>query len=149
MARRAALLYAAFVSTLIEELGRAEATRLTRIAIAGYGAACGEAVRRQVEAMGLPNNPENYHLGEDLPVTGWDHAEVTLPDGATDRAITSCPIAEVFLDLGIAEIGRLYCGVDQAKQTAYNPKYEFLHTANVLDGDPWCRFALRERKDES
>ena len=46
-----------------------------------------------------------------------------------------------------ARLGRLYCFVDQAKQEAYNPDYEFLHLKNVLDGDPYCVFALRQRAD--
>lgn len=145
MARRTALLYAAFAQAVVRELGEERGRELVREAVRVYGEACGEAVRRQVEEQGLENTPQNYAQGKDLPEVGWDRAEVALADGSTASVVQSCPIAEVFLERGIPELGRLYCGVDQAKQNAYNPVYEFVHAANVLDGDPYCRFVLRRR----
>jgi hypothetical protein len=44
-------------------------------------------------------------------------------------------------------LGRLYCYVDQGKQLAYNPDFDFIHTKNLLDGDPYCEFLVQPHKD--
>jgi hypothetical protein len=142
MARRTALLHHAFAATLIEELGEEEGKKLIQKAIQRYGEACGSAVKQGVEALGLPLTQENYGKIPDLPNTGWEKGSVTTPEGETHAIITYCPLADVFESLGCQELGRLYCYVDQAKQQAYNPEHALVHVKNILDGDPYCEFAL-------
>jgi len=147
MARRLALLYYYFATTLVDELGDARAQRLIAEAIARYGEHCGRAVREGVEALGLPPTAENYGTVADLPSVGWEFATVHDKDGHESRVCTFCPLADVFQELGASELGRLYCHVDQAKYRAYNPDYEFIHRRNVLDGDDYCEFEVRKRAD--
>jgi hypothetical protein len=148
MARRTALLYHAFASSLIEELGEEQGVRLIEKSIRSYGHACGQAIKDGILAKGLPLTPENFNLVRDLPDFGWEMSTVVDQQGE-QSVITYCPLAAVWIQMGEAgrKLGRLYCFVDQAKQEAYNPEYQFLHLKNVLDGDPYCMFALRSSSD--
>jgi len=145
MARRIALLHYFFSKTIISWLGEEEGKKLISEAIWAYGNYCGESVRKKVEEMGLPLTEENFDKAPDLPVYGWDTEMITLEDGEVRPIALYCPIAASFKELGsdAEKIGRLYCFVDQAKYNAYNPDIEFVHTKNILDGNPYCEFLVR------
>ena len=142
MAERTALLYHYFVTTLIECLGEEEAKQITREAIQRYGEHVGRAVRAGVEAQGLPNTVENYRKVPDLPSVGWE-SEVVETEHGPRRRVVYCPLAAVWKELGVEDLGRMYCYVDQAKYRAYNPGATLIHTCNVLDGDPYCEFDIQ------
>ncbi len=145
MARRTALLYYYFASTLIEELGEEEGRRLIAKSIWAYGEHCGRAIREEVEGRGLPLTQENFDKIPDLPAIGWETSEVAAEEGGLHAVATYCPLAAVWKQMGpeAQRLGRLYCYVDQAKQCAYNPKEDFVHARNLLDGDPYCEFVVR------
>ena len=119
--------------------------KLIREAIWAYGNYCGKSVMKKVEEMGLPLSEENYSTVPDLPEYGWNIDTITLEDGEVRPIVQYCPMAASFRELGAdaEKIGRLYCYVDQAKYNAYNPDIEFIHTKNILDGDPYCEFLVR------
>ena len=148
MARRTALLFAAFAETLLDEFGEEQARRLISKAVWSYGQACGRAVRAEVERQGLEINQENYAKARDLPRLGWEGSSLTTPEGEVHPIVTYCPLADVFKSLGpnMQKLGRLYCAVDQAKQQAYLPEMECIHVKNVLDGDAFCEFQYRPVK---
>jgi hypothetical protein len=148
MARRTALLYYYFAKTLVDELGEEEGRRLIAKAVWAYGEHCGNAVRKGVEAMGLPPVDENFGRVRDLPSAGWETSTVTHADGRQNPIAAYCPLAAVWQALGAEAValGRLYCTVDQAKYNAYNPEYEFIHARNVLDGDEYCEFVVKKKE---
>jgi hypothetical protein len=150
MARRTALLYYYFASTLIEELGEEQGKRLINKAIWSYGEHCGRAIHEKVNELGLPLTQENFDKIPDLPEYGWETAEVTSSDGTVHPTATFCPLAAVWMELGPAaqNLGRLYCFVDQAKQHAYNPNEDFIHYKNILDNDPYCEFGVEPHQEE-
>lgn len=150
MARRLALLHYYFSEAIIDRLGEEEGKALIKEAVWAYGQHCGRAVREGVESMDLPLTDENYGQVRDLPQYGWEIDTITLEDGQTRPIARFCPIAAALKELGPRgeELGRLYCYVDQAKYEAYNRDLEFLHTKNVLDGDPYCEFLVRPRREE-
>jgi hypothetical protein len=133
MARRTALLYHFFVTTLVDGLGEEKARDLTSEAIRRYGQHIGETVRRGVEEMGLPNDIENYGKVPDLPSMGWEGIVAETEHGPR-RRILYCPLADVWQELGTEELGRMYCYVDQAKYRAFNPRaceFDFQLEENV------------------
>jgi len=142
MARRTALLYHYFVTTLVEHLGEEKAKALTSEAIWRYGEHIGRRVRQGVEEMGLTNDIENYGKYPDLPSVGWEEIVAETEHGPRMR-VTHCPLAAVWKELGAEELGRMYCYVDQAKYRAFNPHAALIHTRNVLDGDAYCEFDIR------
>jgi hypothetical protein len=149
MARRTALLYHFFVTTLAQHLGEEKAKTLTSEAIRRYGEHVGRRVRQGVEEMGLTNDIENYGAYPDLPSVGWEGTVAETEHGPRSRVLY-CPLAAVWKELGAEELGRMYCYVDQAKYRAFNPRAELIHTCNMLDGDPYCEFDIRleESADE-
>ncbi len=148
MARRTALLYTAFATTLVDALGEERGRELISEAIRVYGETCGRAIREEIEALGLPLTAENFAKPRDLPRYGFGHGAVQTDTGETHATVTYCPLAATFKEQGekAARLGRVYCNVDQAKQQAYNLQEVCVHVRNVLDGDAFCEFALRPAK---
>lgn len=145
MARRTAFLHYAFSKAILSRLGEEEGKKLISEAIWAYGNYCGRRVLEKVEELGLPLTEENFEKVPDLPEYGWKTGTTTMADGEVRPIASYCPIAAGFKELGpeAEKIGRLYCYVDQAKYNAYNPDIEFIHTKNLLDGDPYCEFLVR------
>ncbi|MGE5485604.1 MAG: L-2-amino-thiazoline-4-carboxylic acid hydrolase [Ignavibacteriales bacterium] len=142
MARRMALLYYHFARVLGDELGEDEALRILKRVIEEYGRDCGRRVREFIIGKGLPLSLENYGKAPDLPGLGWKRGTTVAPSGERRPVVHYCPMAEMWKELGAAEIGRTYCRVDQAKYRAYNPGIVCVHTKNVLDGDECCEFGF-------
>ena len=143
MIRRTALLHYAYAKILMEEFGEAKGKELIRKAIESYGTEVGNKVKEETMAKGLNLFVENYQ--EDLPSLGWETERVVV-DGEPRARVHSCPLADVWREVGAIEIGRLYCYVDQAKFKAYNPNLECVHEKNILQGDPCCELAVRSKK---
>ena len=144
MITRTALIHYAFTKTIIDELGKEKGGKLAKKAIRLYGEMVGKKARENTLAKGLPTLAENFQ--NDLPALGWADREKVVVEGEKRARVHTCYLAEAWKELGVPEIGRLYCFVDQAKYEAYNPELECFHTKNVLDGDPYCEMAVRTKK---
>jgi len=144
MITRTALLHYAFAKTLIDEVGKAKGKELIKKAIHFYGELVGKRVKEKTLAKGLPLFAENFQ--DDLPALGWGDREKVVVEGEKRSRVYTCFLAHAWKELGVPDIGRLYCFVDQAKYKAYNPELECVHTSNVLDGDPYCELAVRSKK---
>jgi hypothetical protein len=144
MITRTALIHYAFTKTIIDELGKEKGGKLAKKAIRLYGEMVGKKARENTLAKGLPTLAENFQ--NDLPALGWADREKVVVEGEKRARVHTCYLAEAWKELGVPEIGRLYCFVDQAKYEAYNPELECVHTKNVLDGDPYCELAVRTKK---
>ncbi len=144
MITRAALIHYAFTKTLVEELGEKKGKELARKAIDLYGKEVGERVKKRTLDRSLPLTRENFQ--DDLPDLGWAEREKVEVEGEKRSRVYTCHLAKVWQELGVPEIGRIYCFVDQAKYEAYNPELQCVHVKNVLDGDPYCEVAVRPKK---
>ncbi|HEY3314670.1 MAG TPA: L-2-amino-thiazoline-4-carboxylic acid hydrolase [Bacillota bacterium] len=145
MARRMAMMYHHIGQVLVERLGQDQAKEILRESIKRYGNECGEMVRQRVLAMGLPLTAENFEKVPDLPKYGWETEWAFDEKGVARPRVTHCPLAAVWLEKGSAELGRLYCGVDQAKYESYGG-LSCVHRKNLLDGDGQCLFAIGEKQ---
>ena len=139
MAKRMALLYYHTAEVLTEKLGEDEGKKMLSEIIDRYGRESGAAARSRVEELGLPLTADNFNIGSDLPKWGWQADRVVCEDGIERGRITYCPLAEVWKEKGLEQLGRIYCYVDQAKYDAYNG-IKCKHLKNVLDGDNCCLF---------
>jgi len=144
MITRTALIHYAFTKTIMEELGKEKGKALAKKAIMLYGEMVGKRAKEIAEKKGLPTTAENFP--NDLPSLGWADRERVVVDGEKRARVHTCYLAQAWKDLGVPEIGRLYCFVDQAKYEAYNPELECVHTKNTLEGDPYCELAVRPKK---
>ncbi|MGI5835995.1 MAG: L-2-amino-thiazoline-4-carboxylic acid hydrolase [Chloroflexota bacterium] len=143
---RLAMLYYHFANTLEKELGREKGRELVAKAIAAYGQEVGERHREKVIAAGYEPNCDNFKKVPDLPSLAWslNGMPVMLIDGKEKPV---CPLAKYWIEKGAAELGRLYCYVDQAKYTAFDPESECRHLKNVLDGDDCCQVVAKKRSE--
>ncbi|MBS4023175.1 MAG: L-2-amino-thiazoline-4-carboxylic acid hydrolase [Dethiobacter sp.] len=145
MAKRFAMVYGAFAEVLLREYGEERAKELITLAIKSYGDKCGETVREGVTKLGLEHSLANYFKVPDLPELGWELQSETPEEGELKIDVSYCPLAEHWKSNEMAVLGRLYCYVDQAKFSSYNPNIECLHTKNVLDGDKGCTILVRKK----
>jgi hypothetical protein len=145
MAKRCAMLYQAFAEVLLKECGEERAKDLITQAIKLYGDRSGENVREGVKKMGLELSIANYFKVPDLPSLGWERQSETSEEGEVTANVSYCPLAEHWISEEVAALGRMYCYVDQAKFSSYNPDIECLHTKNVLDGDNGCTLLIRKK----
>ncbi len=141
--KRMALLHYSFAKTLVDTLGEKRGRKITRQAADFYGELVGRKVLEKTLAQGLQPLRENYQ--EDLPSLGWN-IEGVVVEGEPRARVHDCNLAQTWKELGEPALGRLYCYMDQAKYTAYNPDLECVHVKNILDGDPYCELAVRKRK---
>lgn len=147
MITRAALIHWAFTQTLVEELGEKKGKALAKKAIRRYGREVGRRVKERTLAKGLPLTRENFQ--DDLPGLGWAEREKVEVEGEERSRIYTCLLARVWQELGVPELGRIYCFVDQAKYEGFNPELQCVHVKNVLDGDAFCEMAVRPIKAKS
>ncbi|RKY88904.1 hypothetical protein DRQ09_02195 [candidate division KSB1 bacterium] len=138
--RRLALLYHYFADTIIEQLGQESGIEIIRKAISAYGEHIGREARKKAEEKGVAPVPENFE--EDIPEMAWKW-EVVQVEGEERTRVCYCPLASEWIKLGKPEIARFYCYVDQAKMFGFNPEYEYIHTKNILNGDPYCELVAR------
>lgn len=138
--KRTARLYHFFSEILCQELGEEQGIKMIQKAIQAYGEDIGKEAKLIAQNQDLPLIPENYT--SDLPDMAWD-TESVIVDGEPRIRVHSCPLASEWLAWGNPERARLYCFVDQAKMKGFNPKYEYIHVKNILDGDPYCELAIR------
>jgi len=138
--RRAALIYHHFARTLVDELGEKRGRELIKKAVESYGSHVGCEARQKAEDKKLDLKPENFE--SDLPKYVWQTEEIEI-DGEKRSRVYFCPLAAEWMALGDIKTARLYCFVDQAKMTAFNPQYEYVHLKNLLDGDPFCELVIR------
>jgi hypothetical protein len=143
---RIAMLHHHFASTLVKELGEERGMALTRQAIAAYGTEIGARQRRRVMEAGLPASCEHYKAVPDLPALAWspEGMPTLVRDG---KEIPVCPLAKHWIERGAPELGRLYCAVDQAKFSTFDPDCECRHMENVLDGDDRCMIVTKKRTE--
>lgn len=146
MVERVAMVHYHFATIIIEELGEEKGRGLISRAIERYGSEVGERHRAKVIAAGLDPSCENYKAVPDLARLAW--SPESLPRVEVDgRERRVCPLAKYWIEKGSRDIGRLYCGVDQAKYRAFDPECECRHPRNVLDGDDVCQVVAKKRSE--
>ena len=146
MGKMMASLFYHMTKEVLSELGEVRGTELVGRAIKAYGSERGEQHKERALAAGIEHIPENYVELGDLPYLGWDVEKVVPEENKTHLKITYCPLAEYWQEKGAAKIGRLYCGVDQAKYEAFHPDSEYVHLKNRLDGDEYCEMVCRRKQ---
>lgn len=151
LAERIALLHYCFVDTLVQELGEEEAIAITQKAIERYGRIAGKQVEGKVIAMGLEPTLANYAKGRELPTLCWKKQPCDIPPGKPQgkaHRVDYCPFASTWKELDFERLGRLYCGVDQAKYSAYGKGHVCVHDKNLCDGDDCCIVRVERNEGE-
>lgn len=153
MAERLAFLHYSFAKTLEEELSAELAEELISKSIVEYGRLAAVFAMERITDQGLETTLANYKHGKDLPSMGWKFSPMDLPSDKPKGKMTKvlyCPLAEIWGKLGAdgERLGRLYCGVDQAKYKSYGKGYKCFHDKNILDGDDYCVIRVEQGESE-
>jgi len=112
----------------------------------------GNAIRQNAIAHGQGYAARERPGGNDLAgfarlLPQWqtnDALEIDVLESRRDKFdfnVTRCRYAEMYREMGIAEIGDLLsCGRDGAFCAGYNPKIEFERTQTIMGGAAHCDF---------
>lgn len=143
---RLALLHLSYAKVICEELGQEKGTDLILKAIKQYGTRIGTKARERAVSLGQEPTPDCYE--EDLPAYGMhDRLEFVTVGGERRMRAFGCVMGKLWSEWKQRELGRLYCYVDIVKYMAFNSMFKLVHTKTLLDGDPYCEFAVRETTD--
>jgi hypothetical protein len=113
-------------------------------AIQFYGEAVGQKVKKETLGKGLDLLAENYQ--QDLPSLRWKKERVVV-EGEWKARVHVCHLANVWKELGVPEIGRLYCSMlIRQNIEPITPNLECIHVKNVLEGDSSCEIAVRPKR---
>ena len=122
------LMFYHFASLLVEEFGEEKGKELVNEVVKRYGFDRGQRFREKAIAMGLEPVLENFKKVQDVPTLGW---------GGPSRE-TYCPFAEVWIEKGAEDLGKLYCEVDIWKYVPCDPGIRVKRVKSVLEGDERC-----------
>lgn len=144
MAKYAALMYYHLTKAMVDELGKEKAEKIIREGIHEFGLERGRNIAKDVKDAGEELTIENLDRFYDMPIAaGWapsGHDNLENPEPVTEKHSTtqSCTYADLWMEKDWAEIGRLYCNVDDAIREGYSDHIDYKATKIVLDGDDVC-----------
>ncbi len=136
---------------MVAELGAERAGQILGDAIKKNAIAQGKAY---AEAQTEPTSLAGFHAL--LPQWKADGAlEVEMlseSDAAVDYNVTRCKYAEMYREMGLAEIGHLLsCGRDGTFCTGYDPRISLERTQTIMQGASHCdfRYTWSDGKNET
>ena len=140
---------AAVIKPLVEafekELGRERAREIVAEVIKQLAVASGQDIAREVgEATlgGLARKYDRWAAGDALEMDILEQSEQ-----AFDFNITRCRYAEMYRELGLADLGfTLSCNRDAAFVEGFSDELELRRTQTIMEGAPFCDFRYRRRK---
>ena len=132
MGKMFGLLYYHFAKTIVDELGEEEGKNLILKSVRSYGYERGRKIKEEVQKQGLELTVENFGKFSDLPSLGWGEGE----------GLVHCPYAQPWIEKGDEELGMLYCEVDVAKYTGYNPEIKVERLKSILTGQNCCEYRI-------
>lgn len=137
---------------MVRELGETKAREIIRAAVAEDSRAQGSRMAQREEGEGRPANLTTFISLQDL----WtaDGALETETLAATpdryDYDVTRCRYAEMYEELGIAEIGELLsCERDYQFPLGFDETITLERTTTIMTGAPRCDFRYRRPSGRS
>lgn len=149
---RANALQAWMYIRLKRELGREKAYEIVRAFVLPVGLAIQQGNFRNVEAGRSFDNLIAYQQrAHQEGLTRWNTMETLEQNvGKYEIRVTACLYFKFYDSLGIPEMTRLMCAVDNAIFNSYQPERITFHRNGVgnriVDGASACHFVLEQRK---
>lgn len=150
-----AQLYYHLTKQMVEDFGKEAAIEAIKKAIKNFGSERGRNIRDNCINSGNEPTISNLHPFYDMPIAeGWSpqskiREDIVIneeKDIVEDGCTKKCVFAEYWLSKDWAEIGYLYCAVDDAIREAYNPEIEYITKKNIIKGDDSCTSTSSYRK---
>jgi L-2-amino-thiazoline-4-carboxylic acid hydrolase len=139
----------AIFDVLIEETGRERAVEILseaviRLAIESGTAFAGQT--RQRQDKDTPGEPADLLAYSEVLAVWLEDGALTIDlktqeSGRLEFDVTRCRYAEMYRELGMADLGRvLSCNRDGAFCTGFNPDIQLTRTQTIMDGAACCDF---------
>jgi predicted ArsR family transcriptional regulator len=140
---------AAVIKPLVEafeqELGRGRAREILAGVIRQLAVQSGRDIAEEVgeaSLAGLAKKYDRWAAGDALEMDVLEQSE-----RAFDFNITRCRYADMYRELGLAELGyTLSCNRDEAFVEGYSPELELQRTQTIMEGAAFCDFRYRRRE---
>lgn len=137
MAKLMAELYYFMAKEMIDSLGEEKGKEAVRASISKFAEARINSMYEEAREKGLELNLETYVKVRDMPGISWERD----PDNPED--ITYCPMHDMWKELGVEDIGAIYCEIDDILYKAFNAEFE--RPLCKTSGDNCCRFIVKPK----
>lgn len=128
-------LFAIMGDEVIKKCGKEEGEKIVRDAAWRFGMYRGERIKKRVLEDGKELTLENFEKYSDLPANNaWDATSV-CSDTSLKEYTKYCPYAKAWKDIGLAEVGSLYCIQDEAMIKGYLDNVEFIRGKLFIDNE--------------
>lgn len=118
-------LFAFMADEVIKSCGKEEGEKIVRNAVWRFGFHRGEKIKEKVLASGKELTLKNFEMFSDLPENNaWD-TNLVCTDTFLEEHTTYCPYSKAWRELGLEDIGSLYCIQDEAMIRGYTSGIEF------------------------
>lgn len=140
-------MYGHLAKAVVAKLG-IEGEQALREGVRVYGSRRGALQRERHMAIGLKPNLLNLFTHGDVPThkanPNFKRNKIKLTEQERLSETLCCPIAEVWIAMGIKDLGRIYCEeFHHAKFGTYNTKAQInLSQSLTQEGDDYCRFSI-------
>lgn len=139
---------AAIIKPLVEafgqEIGQERAREILGEVIKKLAVASGREIAREVGSgtlAGLAKKYDRWAEGDALKMDILEQSEQTF-----DFNITACRYAEMYRELGLADLGfTLSCNRDAAFVEGFSEELELQRSQTIMEGAPFCDFRYRRR----
>ena len=148
LARLYAKLYIHLAKAVTERFGE-EGREAVRLGTRNFAVERGKDIRERVLAKGEELTMENFYANHDssLGEAGFQ-MDMELGKWSADGVVKRCPFAEIWKEYGAAELGRIYCEVDEGMLEGYNPDLKLERPELIIEGADRCVFHWSERGDD-
>lgn len=128
-------LFAIMADEVIKQCGEEQGRKIVKDAVWRFGFHRGEKIREKVLEAGENITFENFEHFYDIPSNnGWD-ADSVLTDASLKEYTRYCPYSKAWKDLGLEDIGSLYCAQDEAMIAGYMKNAEFIRSKLFNDNE--------------
>ena len=135
----------ALLPALEAELGAEKARELLTGVIQQMAREKGAELRVTIEADDLPSFAATWEPW--LRGGTLDMEVISLTDDEDRFNVTRCAYAEMYRDMGLAELGvTLSCNRDAALVEGFSDRIEFRRTQTLMEGAPHCDFNYRRKQ---
>lgn len=129
-------------TSIIDHYGD-EGHQLVKEAVQKFGRNQGRQVKREVEALGLETNLENFILHNGIYQPGSFYLQQNCNDGRISCELHHCPFDDMAIDARKVELGLLLCELDRSMLQGYNPKLALEHSSRFALGSHSCHFVFK------
>jgi hypothetical protein len=128
-------LFAIMADEVIKNCGKEDGEKIVRDAAWRFGFYRGQRMKERVLADGKELTLENYEKYSDLPENNaWD-ATSECTETRLRECTNYCPYAKAWKELGLEDVGSLYCIQDEAMIRGYMEDVEFIRPKLFNDNE--------------